>query len=56
MLLGARRVEGVESGPTGPRVVLRCFCDTVLVWSAASERAHHLPVPRREPLSVARGC
>ena len=39
VLLGPRRVEAVEAGPTGPRVVLRCFCDTLLVWSAASEGA-----------------
>ena len=56
-LLGPRRVEAVETGPTGPRVVLRCFCDTLLVWSAAAESAvapaapapQRAVGPRREP-------
>lgn len=37
MLLGPRRVEHIERGPHGPRVVLRCFCGTALVWSPASD-------------------
>ena len=39
ILLGTRRIESVDQGPSGTRVVLRCFCDTLLVWSPASERA-----------------
>jgi hypothetical protein len=36
ILLGVRRVEAVERGHDGPRVVLRCFCGTALVWPAGS--------------------
>lgn len=33
MLLGSRRVEAIERTTWGPRVVLRCFCGTPVVWS-----------------------
>ncbi|QXC60248.1 hypothetical protein KSP35_18165 [Aquihabitans sp. G128] len=49
-LLGPRRVEAVEPGPTGPRVVLRCFCETLLVWSAAAE-APPAPAPAVDPVA-----
>lgn len=51
-LLGPRRVEATEAGPTGPRVVLRCFCDTLLVWSSAAEAAGGRPAPAVEPVAV----
>lgn len=53
-LLGPRRVEAVETGPTGPRVVLRCFCDTLLVWSAAAESAvgPAAPAPLGAPAEI----
>lgn len=35
MLLGPRRILAIEPHPTGTQVVLRCFCEAVLVWSAA---------------------
>ena len=38
MLLGSRRVVSIERGPTGLRAVLRCHCDTLIVWSADSGR------------------
>lgn len=50
MLLGPRRVEAVEAGPHGPRVILRCHCGTALVWSAEAERVER--AARIEPDGV----
>ncbi|MCU1372480.1 MAG: hypothetical protein JWO77_3674 [Ilumatobacteraceae bacterium] len=46
MLLGPRRVVSVERGPDGLRAVLRCHCDTLIVWSAdVGETPAGPPVP-----------
>ncbi len=47
VLLGTRRLEQIDHGPGGPRVVLRCFCDALLVWSAASEASDPLASDQR---------
>jgi hypothetical protein len=53
-LLGPRRVEAVERGPGGPRVVLRCHCGTLLVWSAADDqRPAAAPATAPPPAPVA---
>lgn len=44
MLLGSRRVVSVERGPDGLRAVLRCHCDTLIVWSAGAPESSGGPV------------
>lgn len=59
ILLGPGRIEQMDRGPAGPRVVLRCFCGTLLVWSAASDRktdrvaAGDHPAPSRDLVASA---
>lgn len=49
MLLGPRRVVSIEQGPSGPRAVLRCHCDTLIVWSPDGD--DRPPAEGQEPIA-----
>lgn len=51
MLLGPRRVESIERGPDGLRAVLRCHCDTVIVWSPDGDDGGRAPAEGQEPIA-----
>jgi len=53
MLLGPRRVVSIERGPAGLRAVLRCHCDTLVVWSPEGEAAPEAAAGQ-EPMGITR--
>lgn len=52
MLLGPRRVVSIERGPVGLRAVVRCHCDTLIVWTPDGDGP--LPAEGQEPIESTR--